>query len=898
MKKEETALSRFSQVFLDRFRVTFLIIIGVILLGYISYTQLINKEGFPSTNIPMVLVTGVYQTNDIQKVEKEVTTPLETIAREIDIVESIQSNTTENTFNLVLNLTSGTSLKEGQETIEKAFSTKYDSPEKLKYEVFTIDAGKYYGEYDVVVNLYGETSDARVLQDKAEILKSLLAETKGLVKAEVIPLISSRTDALTGETVEILTSFNKIGVDEDNELKFYNAVSVGLLRREATSVLEFSKNVSEQIETIQKEEEFKGYALTSALDFAPAIDSQLSSLEQNFFGAMITLALVVLFLINIRASIVVLIFIPLIVTASILTLYLSGISLNIISLFSLIMVLGLFVDNVVVIVEAVDQYKQRGQGRRESLRNAIKDVGPAYIVGTLVNILVFVPMLFISGILGDFIRLIPITVIISASLSVFFTLTVVAALSALLIRSRKASETKLFSIKNIPNIGGDLANKLGQKMGGLVRFYLQKKWIAFILVLFSVCAVIFGGFFATKLEFNIFPQQSDTDSIQAELTYPEGTTLVRAQEKADEFDAKLQEFDQYIKRVIYENGTVNGATVQIDLTSMKERNVTSQELKEQIQSAVNGLEGVRINIDVISAGPPAELYPFQIQVYGNETDDLRTATDEIKNFLTKQEVQTNSGVTVRLKDIEVRNLTDIAKNDGRRYATIRANFEDNNQADTLVVQTLQNRVIEEFSEEKLASLGITARDAIGTDLGFQSESLESFESTIVAFFMALLVMYIVLVIQYNSYSLPLLIFAAIPFSFPGLFPGLYLTDNSLSFFVALGIIALAGIVVNNTIVLVDYANTALEETGSIRESIARAIALRFRPILVSSLTTIVGLLPLGLSDPFWEGLAFTIVFGFASSTLFVVLVFPIYYTGFQVARRWIKQTAIKVVGRD
>lgn len=148
---------------------------------------------------------------------------------------------------------------------------------------------------------------------------------------------------------------------------------------------------------------------------------------------------------------------------------------------------------------------------------------------------------------------------------------------------------------------------------------------------------------------------------------------------------------------------------------------------------------------------------------------------------------------------------------------------------------------------------------------------------LVAFPFLLLAMYLLMAAQFRSFTQPFLIFLAIPFSFFGVALGLYLTNNPLSFFVLVGFFALIGIVVNNTIMLTDYANQARSYGLGKREAIAVATAARFRPLITTSLTTIVALIPLALQDPFWESLSVTLVFGLVSSTLLVIITFPHYY---------------------
>ena len=188
----------------------------------------------------------------------------------------------------------------------------------------------------------------------------------------------------------------------------------------------------------------------------------------------------------------------------------------------------------------------------------------------------------------------------------------------------------------------------------------------------------------------------------------------------------------------------------------------------------------------------------------------------------------------------------------------------------------EDYVKDKFTPEYLTENGYS-EDALGFDFGQASDDAESFASLAWAFPLALLLMYTLLTVQFKSFLQPLLIFIAIPFTFFGVFGGLYLTDNALSFFVQVGLIGLIGIAVNNTILLTDYANQERRAGKDAVEAISNATKKRFRPLVATTLTTIVALLPLALSDPFWEALAFTIIFGLASSTFLVVLSFPYYY---------------------
>src|SRR5206468_3980614 len=138
--------------------------------------------------------------------------------------------------------------------------------------------------------------------------------------------------------------------------------------------------------------------------------------------------------------------------------------------------------------------------------------------------------------------------------------------------------------------------------------------------------------------------------------------------------------------------------------------------------------------------------------------------------------------------------------------------------------------------------------------------------------------------QFRSLLQPLLIFMALPFSIFGITLGLYLTDNAFSFFTMLGFFALIGLSIKNTILLTDFANQARRAGMGTVDAAHEALAERFRPLIATSLTAVVSLIPLTLSDPFWEGLGVTLIFGLLSSTFLVVTVFPYYYLGAEYLR--------------
>jgi multidrug efflux pump subunit AcrB len=204
--------------------------------------------------------------------------------------------------------------------------------------------------------------------------------------------------------------------------------------------------------------------------------------------------------------------------------------------------------------------------------------------------------------------------------------------------------------------------------------------------------------------------------------------------------------------------------------------------------------------------------------------------------------------------------------------------------DTTTLTTLaQDAVKKEFDAAKLAKYGLKPAD-VTFDIGQEQENQDSFKTLALAFPILLVVIYLLLALQFRSLLQPLLIFMALPFSLFGVTLGLYLTDNAFSFFAMLGFFALIGLSIKNTILLTDYANQARRSGLTPIDAAVAALGERFRPLIATSITAIVSLIPLAVTSPFWQGLAVVLIFGLASSTFLVLTVFPYYYLGAEYLR--------------
>jgi multidrug efflux pump subunit AcrB len=312
--------------------------------------------------------------------------------------------------------------------------------------------------------------------------------------------------------------------------------------------------------------------------------------------------------------------------------------------------------------------------------------------------------------------------------------------------------------------------------------------------------------------------------------------------------------------------------------SFTDREIKSPQIIEKLQTSINEQISDDISVRVIQydAGPPVSEFPLTIQIFDEDLEKATALSTEVEQYINGATIERVNGTTATITETKLPTMQSVDRTDGKRTLVVSGAFDADDTSALLVAA--EEYVREKFTPEYLASKGYN-EDALGFDFGQESENAESFAGLIIAFPIALLLMYILLALQFKSFLQPVLIFMAIPFTFLGVFAGLYFTDNALSFFVQVGLIGLIGIAVNNTILLVTYANQEKDSGVGTIDAISNAVTKRFRPLIATTITTVAALLPLALSDPFWEALAFTIIFGLISSTVLVIISFPYYYLG-------------------
>ena len=879
--------------FIDRWKAGVSVWLVLLLTGIVTYTSVITREGFPPISFPISVVSGPYLVNDADRVDSEVVNPISEAIKDIDGITDVEGVAASNFFSLVVSFDESFTSDEGTNLVRTSIEENVILPEQLTLDYSAVDPGGFLFEYDMLVQVYSTGSDSTEAIDAAAVsVATQLEELEIVERAVAQENISMSIDPSTGQPASLQTTFSRTGIPAEGTdgLAFYPATTVGVDRVAGEDIIELSDAIMAAISELDTSVLGDGIEVRISADFAVNIQSDISFLESNITSGLLAVALVSFLLITWRASIITALFMLTVMFATIFTLYLIGYTLNTITLFALILSLGLFVDDATIVVEALDVSKRNKKKKAvEVVGDAIRRVGRASLSGTLTTILVFAILAAPTGILGRFIRLIPITVIIALLLSFILSITVIPLLSRFIILKNREMST-ITKMNPVLRFEEWLAERIEKRILSIRT--MKGKLYGAGTILFSIILIQSGMYiFGTQVDNNTFPPAKDSDQIQAQLVYAPGTSFEQAEAAAAEVESIVNnELGEYLVQANY--GPFEGlptdrsASVVFDLTPFTDRDVTSQEMIADLQAVFDERTdiGARLVASQIDNGPPASEYPFGIRVFSEDTAVIESATQKLSDELVGQVLESPQGVEINILDSQFSGVTeDVLREDGRRYGIVRFAYDSDNP--TLVTLETQARFEELFAEDaQEAEFGVAPEDLV-YDAGQEGDFQDSFATLVIAVPVSLLLMYILLVIQFRSFIQPGLILLAIPFTLFGVAYGLWVTNNAASFFALTGFIGLIGIAVNNTIMLTDYANQERRAGKGPIEAIAAASRKRFRPLLATSITTVVALLPLALSDPFWEALAFTIIFGLLSSTFLVILAFPYYYLLVEAIRR-------------
>ena len=703
-------------------------------------------------------------------------------------------------------------------------------------------------------------------------------------------------------------------------------------------------------------------------DESETIWEQLGNLFTNALQAMAAVFIILFIALSWREAIIAGLSIPLTFLGALAILWLTGQTLNNMVLIGMVLSLGILVDVFILMMEGMHEaIFIQGLSFNQAALGTVKTYAPPAFSGQLTTILALTPLMAISGTLGKFIRLLPITAIICLLLSFAIAILVDIPLSRYLLADVKGVEKK----SRIDRLSESASQRF-------VRWSLnntvKNKTTASAWTLGAISLFICAIFAFTQIPVEFFPQ-SDQRNFSVNVELPPTTTLEVSQEVADDLGTILRQQD-YLKAVIKYVGRRSTLVPSGELqptegsylvgfsavfTPEDERDKLSfayiDKLRPQLEEAINQYPGASLVINAQQAAQSED--PIQIELTGTNIDRLRQISQEVQhelrqipgaidvrdnlgalqpdlklipkreelNFynLSEQELASQASYYTRAidigdfaiggnqEDLEIRLSTAWASRNGRVGGPTRRDellsvrfFTDNGEPITAsavvepvqgesplsitrrdgqrtvaVLAKNQGRTVNQILETlvpKLEQMQKSWETGYSYNLGGETEDqAETFGSAGQALALAIFMVFAVLVLQFSSFRQPFIILLAIPFALIGTFGGFFLVWISFSFSAFIGIIALVGVVVNDAIVMVDTMNSYQEAGMKVRQAAAQGVSDRLRPIITTSVTTIIGLIPLALSDPTWKPLCSAIIFGLLAATVIALFVVPALY---------------------
>ena len=726
----------------------------------------------------------------------------------------------------------------------------------------------------------------------------------------------------------------------------------------------------------------EGAELTAVNDYSVILKERLGILETNAIFGLVLVVLMLLLFIGWRNAVFAALGIPVAFMATFWFMSIAGYTLSGVSLFGLILVVGIVVDDAIVVIENIYRHLEAGEPPKVAAIRGAQEVGWPVVAASLTTICAFGPLMFMSGVSGQFMRIVPIMAILVLIASLFEVFVILPAHvsewgGAKLREGRsrfdnlRARSPRTFTI--IGYITGFLVwfttffDLIRHRYVRILKTTIRYRY-AFVgsVLLIGLIACV-GAFMILDKELfpgEDFPQfyvkaemppsygMQETTAVMAQIetaakTLPstevaaivsniglhtptsglmEGVTygsnfgeviieLTPKQQRTrgvDDIIAAMRKETETISGIeqlnyiTQEGGPPQGQDVEVKVKGPRFKQLTA--LADVLKTSLAEMDGVYDIRDDFRIGKSElriYLKPEKAYQYGLTTfqiaQTVRTAiegakattyreADEAIDVIVKYEenslkniaelnnllIATPTGAIVPLKDVAditaEKGYSDIRRFDGERAITVSASVDRQKTTPFKVNQAL----ISTFANVETLYPGYQLDFR-----GLFDEIRDSFAELWKLFIVGLLLIYVVLGAQFKSFIQPIIIMFAVPFGMIGAMFGLLLSNATLSMVAMFGIVALSGIVVNDSIVLIDFINKYRERGYNKWYAILKGGSIRLRPIILTSLTTIFGLIPmaigLGGKSPIWMPMAYTIIFGLSFATTMTLFVMPALY---------------------
>lgn len=743
------------------------------------------------------------------------------------------------------------------------------------------------------------------------------------------------------------------GLEDMRQLAHYNgrpAVGIGVVKISNANTVAIIDAVKARLQSDILPTLPAGISLEISTDDSIFINEIVSALQEHLVeGTLLAAFIVWIFLRSLRSTLIVATAIPVSLLGAVAVMYFSGFTFNIMTLLALLLLIGVVVDDAIVVLENIFRHRQMpGATAMSAAINGSKEVTFAVIAATLSLVCIFAPVIFMSGIVGQFFKSFAVVVTFGVLVSLFVSLTLTPMLCSRYLKI-EAQHGKLYNA----------LDWFFQRMDAFyvhcLRWTLAHRWK---VVLATILIVLSSGYLFTHINKEFVPE-ADEGRFRIAIKTPLGSNIDYTETRIslieDVLAAYPDEIANYFTTIGFgAQGQVNTGNASVRMTDRNTREMSQQTLMQELRRKLEMIPGVRAFAASypIVRGQRSEKLQFNLS--GENLEQVGALAKIMQQRLTEtpglgkvdvdieldlpQLIMTVDRTRAASMGISARDVAtaislysggiDVASfndepGDGQRY-NIRIKARDGSleqvedlkkiylksssgslvRLDSVVSfqQSLGAAVIGRFDlqyaatlfsspsiplDQAIASVNQIAQEILppgySIRLAGEAEELEkTTNSMIFAFTLALALLYMVLASQFNSFLQPLIVMMAQPLAIIGGVLALLLTGNSLNIFSMIGMVLLIGLVAKNSILLVDLTNQLREKGAAIDAALSEACPIRMRPVLMTSLTVILALLPaalgLGAGAETNGPLAIAVIGGMISSTLLTLIVVPAVYS--------------------
>lgn len=718
-----------------------------------------------------------------------------------------------------------------------------------------------------------------------------------------------------------------------------------------------------------------GYKLTTWGDVSIDVRDRLELLTRNGMQGLVLVFILLALFLEFRLAFWVAMGIPISILGACIVLWQFDQTLNMLSMFAFLIALGIVVDDAIVVGENIYAHRQMGKSFHQAAIDGTFEVLPSVTTSVTTTVFAFMPMFFVTGIMGKFFAVLPVAVVAMLTISLFESVLILPCH----LSHKSGRSVRLFNrINEFTN--GILEFLINRTYKPTLRFCLEFPMISVSAAIFIVLVsltVVFNG----TVPSNFFPEL-DAPDIQAAVTFPDGTPSRFTEEATRKLEQAILEINEkyttpeqplvlVTHRMVGTSPDMGGPAmgkagltdgghtgyVYAQLVGSEFRSITSKEITQEWRERVGPIPGVEtLTYGSQNRGPggkpiefkllaspekmseleeavekaKAELakYPgvqdisddsrpgkWEVQLtekesgtplgvplqavartvraayYGEEVMRLQRGRHEVKlmvrypeeerrSLASLDEIRVDPGDGVRRPITEIANIevsrgySEINRLDQKRSITISSDLDTQKGNSKEIIADLKADFIPKLLKE-YPSLRIRWE-------GQQEQDTESMSSLGIGLAVAMFATFVLLTMEFNSYGQPLIVMSIIPFGVIGAIWGHVIMGLPLTLFSMLGLVALTGVVVNDSIVLVDFINSRVRAGSPLKQAAIEAGTRRFRPVLLTSLTTVAGLFPILTEKSFQAQLvipmATSLCFGLLFATFLVLLLVPTFYS--------------------